>query len=271
MPSEEDKWLRFTDISKQLKFPYAVYADFESILEKIHGCQPDPQKSSTIKLAMHTPSGFTYKVVGLTDDLTEDHVTYRGENAAEVFVGHMVRLEERLVNVLRNPKPMVMSDEDVHDFQNATHCSICGDELGVEVVRDHCHVTGKYRGAAHSNCNLNYKLMERIPVFFHNLRGYDAHHIMSAIGKFKHKKLTCIPQNHEKYISFSLGKLTFVDTFQFMSTSLEKLVKNLAGEGLHKFRHLRSYVNKIHCENEDIKLELLSRERRVPLSIHGFF
>ena len=264
MPSEEDKWLRFTDISKQLKSPYAVYADFESILEKIHGCQPDPQKSSTIKLAMHTPSGFTYKVVGLTDDITEDHVTYRGDNAAEVFVEHMVRLEERLVNVLRNPKPMVMSDEDVHDFQNSTHCSICGDELGVEVVRDHCHVTGKYRGAAHSNCNLNYKLMERIPVFFHNLRGYDAHHIMSAIGKFKHKKLTCIPQNHEKYISFSLGKLSFVDTFQFMSTSLEKLVKNLAGEGLHKFRHLRSYVNKTHGENEDTKLELLSRKGVYP-------
>ena len=228
MPPEEDKWLRFTDIFKQLKSPYAVYADFESILETIHGCQPDPQKSSTIKLAMHTPSGFTYKVVGLMDDLTEDHVTYRGEHAAEVFVGHIVRLEERLVNVLRNPKPMVMSDEDVHDFQHATHCSICGDELGVEVVRDHCHVTGKYRGAAHSNCNLNYKLEREFPSFFYNLMGYDAHHIMSAIGKFKHKNLTCIPQNHEKYISFSLGKLTFVDTFQFMSTSLEKLVKNLA-------------------------------------------
>ena len=90
---------------------------------------------------------------------------------------------------------------------------------GVEVVRDYCHVTGKYRGAAHRNCNLNYKPMEIIPVFFHNLRGYDAYHIMSAIGKFKHKKLMCIPQKYKKHISFSFGKLTFVDTFQFMSTS----------------------------------------------------
>ena len=117
MPSEEDKWLRFTDISKQLKSPYAVYADFESILEKIHGCQPDPQKSSTIKLAMHTPSGFTYKVVGLTDDITEDHVTYRGDNAAEVFVEHMVRLEEKLGQRVAKSKPMVMSEEDVQDFK----------------------------------------------------------------------------------------------------------------------------------------------------------
>ena len=267
MPSEEDKWLKFTDISKQLKCPYAVYSDFESILEKILGCQPDQQRSSTIKLAKHVPSGFTYKVVGLTDDLTEKPVTYRGPKTAEKFVEHMLKLEERLTNVLRNPKPMIMSDEDISDFQNATHCSICADELGADVVRDHCHVTGKYRGAAHSSCNLNYRQRERIPVFFHNLsylRGYDAHHIMSAIGKFKHKRLNCIPQNHEKYISFSLGKLDLIDTFQFMSTSLEKLVDNLAKEGEHKFQHLRSYIQQSHGENEDIKLELLSRKGVYP-------
>ena len=86
-----------------------------------------------------------------------------------------------------NPQPMVMSDEGIHDFQNATQCSICGDELGVDVVLDHCHVTGKYKGAVHSSCNLNYRQRERIPVFFHNLKGYDAHHIMSATRKFQHK------------------------------------------------------------------------------------
>ena len=203
-------------------------------------------------------------MVGLTEDLTEKAVTYRGPKTAEKFVEHMLKLEERLTNVLRNPKPMEMTDEDIHDFQNASHCSICGDELGADVVRDHCHVTGKYRGAAHSSCNLNYRQRERIPVFFHNLRGYDAHHIMSAIGKFKHKRLNCIPQNHEKYISFSLGKLDFIDTFQFMSTSLEKLVDNLAKEGEHKFQHLCSYIQQSHGENEDIKMKLLSRKGVYP-------
>ena len=99
--------------------------------------------------------------------------------------------------------------------------------MSVDVVQGHCHVTGKYRGAAHSSCNLNYRQLERIPVFFHKLKGYDAQHIMSATRKFKHKKLTCIQQSH---ISFPSGKLDFIDTFQFMSTSLEKFVNNLAEE-----------------------------------------
>jgi len=121
MPSEEDKWLRFTDVSKQLKVPFVVYADFECILERRYGCQPDPKRSSTIRLAKHVPSGFTYKVVGVTEDLTEAHVTYRGPNAADVFVEHMVELEDRLLHVLRDQKPMEMTEEDVHAFNSATH------------------------------------------------------------------------------------------------------------------------------------------------------
>lgn len=99
MPTEEDKWLKFTDISKQLKVPFVVYADFESILERHYGCQPDPNKSSTIKLAKHVPSGFTYKVVGVSPETTENHVTYRGEDAVEKFMDHMVKLEEKLVSI----------------------------------------------------------------------------------------------------------------------------------------------------------------------------
>ena len=72
------------------------------------------------------------------------------------------------------------------------------------------------------------------------------------------------PQEPRKIYLLFIGKIDLVDTFQFMSTSLEKLVKNLAEEGLHKFRHLRSYVNKNHGEYEDIKLELLSRKSVYP-------
>lgn len=63
MPTEEDKWLKFTDISKQLKVPFVVYADFESILERHYGCQPDPNKSSTIKLAKHVPPVLRIKLL----------------------------------------------------------------------------------------------------------------------------------------------------------------------------------------------------------------
>lgn len=125
MPSEDDKWFKYKDISKQLRVPFVVYADFECILEQIHGCQPDPERSSTIKLARHTPSGFTYKIVGISSEFTENHVTYRGSDAADVFVQHMVQLEDRIHDIIRHPKPIDLSDKERDLFRTATHCCIC--------------------------------------------------------------------------------------------------------------------------------------------------
>ena len=101
-------------------------------------------------------------------------------------------------------------------------------------VRDHCHITGQYRGAAHNACNLKLKIcpkITQIPVVFHNLRGYDSHLIMQAISKIQetnedeeYLKLSCIPHNTEKYISFNFGNLRFIDSIQFLLTSLDRLV-----------------------------------------------
>ena len=93
------------------------------------------------------------------------------------------------------------------DFQNATHCFLCQQSLDSERVRDHCHYTGKYRGATHNNCNLETGKKEKrkwhIPVFLHNLKGYDSHHIMQALCQLPQiKNLSCIPSNSEKYIAF---------------------------------------------------------------------
>lgn len=183
----------------------------------------------------------------------------------------MVLIEERLVNSLRDPKRIVMTDEDTRVFNEATHCYVSDEELRGDSVRDHCHVTAKYRGAAHNACNLNLKHRERIPVFVHNLRGYDAHLIVSSIAKMKSKKINCIPQNHEKYISFSLEKLEFINTFQFLSTSLGKLIENVAVEWLEKFYHLPSYAEMFHPGKTCKKLSLLSRKGVYPYRyIHSF-
>ncbi|KAK3804083.1 hypothetical protein RRG08_057968 [Elysia crispata] len=102
----------------------------------------------------------------------------------------------------------------------------CDDRLKGDSVRDHCHITGKYRGAAHSTCNLKLRLNPKtttIPVVFHNLRGYDSHLLMQSISKVE-GRVSCIPHNTEKYISFSLGQLRFIDSAQFLLASLDKLV-----------------------------------------------
>ena len=94
-------------------------------------------------------------------------------------------------------------------------------------VRDHDHMTGKYRGAAHNECNFKLKLNPKtmpIPVLFHNLKGYDGHLLMQAMARVQ-GEIKCIPTNTEKYISFSLGNLRFVDGVNFLLSSLDKLVK----------------------------------------------
>ena len=108
-------------------------------------------------------------------------------------------------------------------FRTAETCYVCDKPIDGDYVRDHCHITGKYRGVAHNACNLKLRLNSCIPVVFHNLRGYDSHLLMQAISKVE-SRVSCIPTNTEKYISFSLGQLRFIDSAQFLLASPDKLV-----------------------------------------------
>ena len=93
-------------------------------------------------------------------------------------------------------------------------------------MRDHDHMTGKYRGAAHNECNFKLKLNPKtmpMQVIFHNLKGYDGHLLMQAMARVR-GEIKCIPTNTEKYISFSLGNLRFIDSVNFLLSSLEQLV-----------------------------------------------
>ena len=94
-------------------------------------------------------------------------------------------------------------------------------------VRNHCHITGKYRGSAHRDCNINLKLNQKIPVVFHNLKKRRSCLIMQELRKF-HLKINIIPNGLEKYMSFTINnKLSFIDSFQFIRFSLDSLVQNL--------------------------------------------
>ena len=102
-------------------------------------------------------------------------------------------------------KNWIMSEREEHLFQKRNSCWICkklidNDE---EKVRDHCHITGKFRGAAHKSCNLNFKLTKKVPVIFHNLRDYDSHLIFNEVDKFD-VKMKVIPNGLEKYMAFFL-------------------------------------------------------------------
>ena len=82
-----------------------------------------------------------------------------------------------------------MTEKGEHLFQQSNSCWICKNliDKDEENVRDHCHVTGKFRGSAHWNCNINLQLTKRVPIIFHNLSGYDSHLIFNELNKFNVK------------------------------------------------------------------------------------
>ena len=146
-------------------------------------------------------------------------------------------------------KPLKMTENDELCFKLMDKCHICNKKYTDKDVRfrDHCHITGKFRGSAHRECNLKLRIKSediKIPVIFHNLRGYDSHFIMQQIGEIAknhayinekgekhHSKIYAIPNNMEKYMAFMLGNhLYVIESFQFMSSSLDKLVSNLPKE-----------------------------------------
>jgi len=252
LPSEKDKTLEFVNHKKQLKVPFIIYADFESITEPIHIAESDPQKSQTCGYQLHTPCSFAYKVVCIDNKYTQDCVLYRGEDCIEVFIKKIKEEEEKINTITKDVHPMIITKEDQQIYDDSDDCHICEKPLGRDKVRDHCHITGHFRGAAHDNCNLHFKYPNMIPVVFHNLRGYDSHLIMQHIGKFD-GEITCIPNNMEKYISFSLGKLRFIDSLQFLNSSLESLVNNLSN-----FRHTQYEFDK------DVEIKLITKKGVYP-------
>jgi len=102
-----------------------------------------------------------------------------------------------------------------------------------DAVIDHCHITGRYRGAAHSDCNKKLRISpktDEIPVIFHNLEGYDAHHVFQAVYSTNKEVKNCIAKNMEKYITFTVGGLRFIDSLNFLKASLDTLVKAMPKE-----------------------------------------
>ena len=243
-------YLKFKNFRCSEKAPFAIYADFESLIKPMDNCDPDPNKSYTKKYQKHKPSGFSYYIISLYKSVfksvkrTYTRTKKEDPNVENVFVKWLEEDVKEIANI--KPKKMVFTKEDEKQFNKASDCWICGEELGNDRVRDHCHYTGRYRGAAHNKCNLNYSKPKGVPVFFHNLSGYDSHLFIKSLGSPNKKEtIECIPNNEEKYITFTKNiivgqytnkkgevkdktfKIVFKDSLKFMSSSLEALVNNL--------------------------------------------
>ena len=254
-------YLEFKNFHHSEKAPFVVYADFESLIKSMDYCNPDPNKSYTKKYQKHEPISFSYYILCSIDGVYKPvlrkytQTKPEGANAIDVFIKWLEEDVKAIANI--EPKEMIFTEEDIKQFNKASDCWICGEKLGNDKVRDHCHFTGRYRGPAHNKCNLKYRKPKNISVFFHNLSGYDSHLFIKKLGTpDKNENIDCIPNNEEKYISFSKTivtgqytskkgevknktfKIVFKDSFKFLASSLEALVNNLTKEdfkNLHKY------------------------------------
>ena len=269
MPAEKDKWLQYHDGQQQLKVPFMLYADFESILkpkderykDKIKQLKSKRTvKSYTEKINTHVPSGWCVHSKFEYGDIPDPIKLYRGKDCVETFVEYLEAEVKRLYDMYPQQPMTELTDVLKSEHEAAETCHICFkpfDDPMNRKVRDHCHYTGLYRGAAHNNCNLKYRIPNHIPIVFHNLSGYDAHLFIRELGKkFNKGDIGVIAENKEKYISFNVkidvklggvtnkkGKpvykkvqLRFIDSCRFMASSLDKLASNLDDEQCENLR-----------------------------------
>ena len=173
--------------------------------------------------------------------------------------------------------PLTKKEEKKHNKQKV--CHICKEGFSTDdsdkkyrKVKDHCHYTGKYRGAAHDICNLRNKTPKEIPIVFHNGSTYDYHLIIKELAKDFKREFECLVENTEKYITFSVPikkeitkkdknsnnkiikisyKIKFIDCFRFISTSLSDLVDNLS-EGLHKCKDCKLHFDYISIKDNQL-------------------
>jgi len=190
--------IRFRHFENQLKAGYVIYADFEALLKPLNNKKAE---ANIIKEKKHQTTGFAYAVVKF-DGSVLTHRVYRGEDCIEVFLSDVAKIAKLIIQIYKTPVPIEMSEIDLLNFENATHCHICsGIFQSYETkFRDHCHISGKYRGAAHCLCNFLFQQKLQVPVITHNFRGYDSHFIIKGFDKFG-TEFNVIPTNSEKYLS----------------------------------------------------------------------
>ena len=172
MPNEDNKILKYNHGEKFMRAPFIIFADLESLLEKMNTCYDSPEKSSTTKINKHTPPGCSI-LMHCSFNKAENKIDYhRGEDCMKKFCIDLREHATKIINYEKKER-MALTKKGEKNHNKQKVCYICRKEFNTDdsdnkylKVRDHCHYTGKYRGAAHDICNLRYKISKEIPVVF---------------------------------------------------------------------------------------------------------
>lgn len=223
--------LHFKNFNNKFKTPYIGFFDFESAHkappQKCETCHKKGvicQHSATTK-AIQIPITVSFLILDWNEQIIASS-TYTGYDCVDKFFDELFKVEDMIL--AKKEQPLVMTKKMEKQFKTATVCHICEHELLEDKVRDHCHRTGDFLGAAHNLCNLQRREKNTIPMFCHNLSGYDSHFLMQRFGFAKKiTSLSALPYNTERFRTITMNSFTFLDSLSFLNASLDELTNDL--------------------------------------------
>ena len=227
------------------KLYFRLYADFEADNKKESTSIGD----KTTNIYKQEPVCNGYHIVSDLEDVLKSgyYKSPLGHENVNWFVDEIIKLENKMNFWFKNTKKdIIMTEEDKQDFENDSICRYCEKYIETDKVRDHCHLTGKYRGPAHNECNLQVKQKDSnfITIGLHNFSNYDCHMFFKTLvdRKKDNVKFEIIPKTDEKYISVRYGCIKFIDTYRFLSSSLDQLVETLVDNSHKTLKNFKKEV-----------------------------
>ena len=236
---------------------FRIYADFEADNEK----DDSVVGNKTTKIYKQNPVLNGYHIVSELEDILKSdyYKSPLGYDNVDWFVDEIIKLEKKMAFYFKKTnKDIIMTEENEEDFRNDNICRFCEKEIISDKVRDHCHLTGSYRGPAHNTCNINVtqKQSNFIPFIFHNFSNYDCHMFFKKLVDKKKDKadFDIIPNTNEEYISVTYGCIRFIDSYRFLSSSLDLLVKTLVDNSNKTLKNMKKEI----VDNDEI-LDIVSK------------
>ena len=166
---KKDEYITFKNYERKIKSRFIIYADFKSILVPENNGKQKPEESYTNKYQKYIASRYGYILVSVDDGFSKPFKTCLGKDSVYNSINSMIEESTYCSEIMKKHfNKLVLTKEHNEDSRNCDNCWIC-DNADVK-VRDHCHITGKNRGSAHRDCNINLKLNHKIPITFHNLK-----------------------------------------------------------------------------------------------------
>ena len=225
MPKKGD-CMEFSRYEARYKAPLIGAFDFESKMSK-DNLQTSPNSSD---IATHKIISYSLIIISSEKEIIFERTQADEDDCLQLFMEAVMDASKLIGSILERITPMELTKEEFAEYKRADACHICGLEVASSAkVRDHCHFTGKFVGAAHAACNLNRRRKYKIPIYAHNFSSYDAHFLLQAIVNHRDyiPNLSAMCFNSQKFRSISIDIFNFVDSMQFISDSLHNIAKQL--------------------------------------------